>query len=229
MHVKHTQLALDKKIQSLLLQERKYSYSTEEIIQDSEQKDQKLHLLTHGYVKRYTIASDGSISIQVLYGPGDIFPSTIAIENLLDKKLFGGLDLFYYESMCDVKLHKMDVNKFSKHVATEPILYRDLLEEAAKRMHSNIQRLENMSILTIYGRVAHQLLFYARRFGSGHEQGTRIDLPLKHQDLADVLNSARETVTRELSKLVESKFIIQEQHHIVVTDMEALEYEAYSQ
>lgn len=227
--VNRTQLALDRKLHVLLLQEKQYTYATNEILQDSEQKNRKICLLTHGYIKRYSIASDGSLSIQVIYGPGDVLPVTLAMETFFGHKIYEGLELFYYETMCEAKLHMMDVKKLQRRVEEEPILYRDLLEEAGRRIRSNIQRLENVSLPTIYNRVAHQLDFYAHRFGSNHERGTRIDLPLKHQDLADILHSARETVTRELNKLVESELIIQEQHHIVVTDMEALEEEVYSQ
>lgn len=227
--VNRTQLALDKKLHILLLQEKQHKYPTNEILQDSEQKNRKICLLTHGYIKRYSIASDGSLSIQVVYGPGDVLPITLAMETFFGHKIYEGQELFYYETMSEVKIHMMDIKKLQHHIDKEPILYRDLLEEAGRRIRSNIQRLENVSLPTIYNRVAHQLDFYARQFGSSHERGIRIDLPLKHQDLADVLNSARETITRELNKLAESKLIIQEQHHIVVIDVKALEDEAYSQ
>jgi CRP/FNR family transcriptional regulator len=61
-------------------------------------------------------------------------------------------------------------------------------------------------------RVRQKLLQLARQFGRVSPEGIRIEFPLTHDLLAEMVASARETVTRALDELQRSGFLARDGH-----------------
>jgi CRP/FNR family transcriptional regulator len=57
-------------------------------------------------------------------------------------------------------------------------------------------------------RVRRKLLQLARRYGHVVRDGIRIDVPLSHALLAEMIGSSRETVTRALDELERDRFLV---------------------
>ncbi len=187
----------------------------------------KLFQIKNGYVKKYMILNDGTHGVQILYGPGDIFPLTVAFKELFDQDLYKGPEAYYYETMSETEMYSIDNDSFVRAVRADTLLYRDLFSEAGRRLHFNIQSLENISLHNSYNRVAHQLVFFARMFGERKISGIRIKIPLTQQDIADMLSITRETVSLSMTQLKERK-LIKTRRHITVRDINKLQEEAYS-
>ncbi|MEK7817171.1 MAG: helix-turn-helix domain-containing protein, partial [Actinomycetota bacterium] len=62
-----------------------------------------------------------------------------------------------------------------------------------------------------------------KQYGQETEEGLLIDLSMSRQDLADIVGTSRETVTRELKKLERAGMLIIDRRLITVTDREQLE------
>jgi CRP/FNR family cyclic AMP-dependent transcriptional regulator len=187
----------------------------------------KLMLLISGFVKRYFIAHEGSLGVQVIYGAEDIFPLTVVFENLFDLEVYSGPEVYYYEAMTSLAFCSMDVATLRKRVETYPVLYRTLLQSAGIRLRSNIQFLENLRLHGAYSKTAHQLAYLANQFGKKTPEGIRIQTPLIHQDIADIIGTTRETVTASIIKLRDKK-LIRTDGHILVLDYDELVRQAYS-
>lgn len=213
------------RLYQLVSKGRKLKLAKGEVVQTTEDAD-KLLLIKSGYIKKYLILSDGSIRIQIIYGPGDIFPLTIAFKMLFDQDLYRGPEVYYYETMCETVVRTIDRQTLLKSVKNNSLLYSDLLSEAGKRLESNIQQLENVGLPNAHKRVAHQLVYYARTYGEKRRGGIRIKIPLTQQDIADVLSATRETVSLSMSTL-RKKGLIKYGRHIIVPDVKKLEETAY--
>lgn len=73
-------------------------------------------------------------------------------------------------------------------------------------------------------RVRQKLLQLAREFGRVHPDGIHLDFLLTHDLLAEMVASARETVTRALDELQRSGFIVRENHsYTLLISPDALE------
>lgn len=189
-----------------------------------------MSIVISGYVKRYSIRNDGSLAVQSIYGPNYYFPLTLAHKLLLNQEVYSGPEVFHYEAMTETVLRSIDSETFREAVDKDPLLYKDLLYVSGRRTHSNIQRLENMNLSTSYKRVAHQLAYFAEMFGT-KQKGARItiDVPLTHQDIADVISSTRETVSLALAELKREKIIRSGPgKHIIVLDYDRLNETAYA-
>lgn len=197
-----------------------------EVIHTSEETG-KLMLVNAGYIKRYFIAHEGSIGVQTIFGPDDIFPMTVVFKQLFNLDIYRGPEVYYYKAMTNLTLCIMNVDNLLQRVETHPLLYSVLLQNAGIRLRSNIQFLENLRLHGAYGKTAHQLAYLAGQFGKEIEDGIKIQIPLIHQDLADIIGTTRETVTASIIKLRDKK-LIRTNRQIVVLDYDKLVREAYA-
>jgi len=209
-----------------MLQGRRFKLSKGQIIQSTDDR-RVFNYVTKGYVKRYLISNEGNLGVQVIYGPGDVFPITLAFSILFDQEINESPETYYYESMTEVEIYTINEQDLKDKVEADPSLYRDLMAVAGKRLHSTLHGLENLTLKTSYYRVAHELLYIAQRFSEPTGSGAKILLPLTHQDLADILSLTRETVSTCIVQLRE-KGLIKTGKNIIVADMKKLEEEAYS-
>ena len=185
-----------------------------------------LNLISSGFIKRYLITSDGSKGIQVIFGPNDIFPLTPVYKTIYKMDVYSGPEQYYYESMTEIEVFSINQATLLEAVNAEPLIYKDLFYAAGLRLNSYIHRLESMSSRAANKKVAHQLTYLADIYGQKTEDGTTIMVPLTHQNLADILNLARETVTHCMTRL-EEKGLIHVNKYITVLVIEKLRQASY--
>lgn len=189
--------------------------------------NKNFNLIRSGYIKRYLITNEGSLSIEAIYGPGDVFSVTLAYKVFLNQDLYEGPETYYFEAMNECEIYTMDIGTLEQHFQKKPLFYRDLMLEAGKRIHALTQAVENIAMKTAQSRTAHQLLYYAKHFGRKKRKGIEIGIPLTHQDLANILSLSRETVSVSCTAL-QNEGLISGTKHIRVLDMDKLEEAAYS-
>jgi len=175
-----------------------------------------INLLTSGYIKRYLLTDEGQESIQVIYGPNDIFPLTPVFDASLGLKIYKGSEVLYYEAHTDAVIYSLGKDEFMKAIKLNEHLYKDLFYVSGVRLESNIQRLENTSLRAAERKIIDLLLFYADKFGTKIDKGIRIELPLTQQVIANILNVARETVSIAIVKMHDKGYIQTEHKHLIV-------------
>jgi CRP/FNR family cyclic AMP-dependent transcriptional regulator len=210
---------------AILLKGRQYKIPKGQIIQSTEDR-RVFNLLHTGHVKRYLISNDGSYGVQVIYGPGDVFPITLAYSAIFEREINSGPETYYYEAMTNCELYTIDEIALKEAVNKNPILYKDLFGVAGTRLHSTLHGLENLTLSNSYHRVAHEILYMAERFGQKGVSGIKISVPLTHQDIGDILSLTRETVSTSMVQL-RKKNLIKTNKSILVPNIEALRDEAY--
>jgi len=197
-----------------------------EVLYSSDQPD-KLSFIISGFVKSYFIAHNGDLGVQAIYGTGDLFPLPMIFTTLLHQDVYEGQEIYYYEAMTSIWINTIDTARLRQITESNPMLYRELLQNAGHRFRSNIQFLENLRLHGAYSKTAHQLAYFGNRFGEETKDGLQIQLPLTHQDIADIIGTTRETVTAAIIKLRDKK-IIKTARTILILDFDKLVAEAYS-
>ena len=186
-----------------------------------------LHLIRTGFVKRYMIQNDGSRSIQVIYGPGDIVPLTPVYNTIFNLKIYRGPETYYYETMTDVSLYTISHETLQAALRESPLLYKDLFQEAGLRLNSFIHRLEDASITGSNTRLAYLLVYLADIFGTAASNGeVTIEVPLTQQTIAEILSLARETVTHSVVRLRQKGLLTVAGKKFIIADLEKLRREA---
>jgi CRP-like cAMP-binding protein len=132
-----------------------------------------------GVVRAIAWLDDDSIATLGFWGAGDIF----------------GRDLFQ-DGNCQFECLTPTL--------AEPLLADRLSQDA---IYAHIHQLQELLLIRSCGRMDRMLLdllaWLGRRFGKTEAAGYSLDLSLTHQDLAEVLNTTRVTVTRSLGRLEE--------------------------
>lgn len=210
----------------LLLDGKKQVIRAGERYQASNQQG-TINLIGSGYILRYLITPDKKRSIQGIYGPGDIFPLTTVFRLLFGQQIYEGMHIYYYDALDDVKLFSINGNVLLEAVKKDPNLYKDLFIQAGSRLQANIQLLENAAIKDSMKRLVHQLVFYAFNFGVEVPDGLKINIPLKAEHLAEIIETSPGTVRQNLTKLKKDK-LIDTRDYIVVYDAEKLQALTYA-
>ena len=89
----------------------------------------------------------------------------------------------------------------------------DAFAEALRERQATIR---NCAYVHHSERVLGKLLQLARTYGRAVPGGVRVDFPLTHQLVADMVGSARETVSLALSELAREGFLQRQQHRYVL-------------
>ena len=214
------------KLHKLLLDGRRYSIAKKQIIQSTEDR-QVVNIIIKGFVRKYWVTNDGSIGVVIVYGPGDVFPVTLVYKRFFNQVLYSGLETYFYEAMSETEVRSVDAETLVAAVREDSDLYTDLFQEAGRHLEYCIHALENGSLRNSEKKTAHLLLYFAKKFGVKKGNEVRIDLPLSHQDIGDVISVTRETVTNAMKSL-RSKGLILPSRHIIVPDIKKLEQEVYN-
>lgn len=188
---------------------------------------QGIFCVKKGFVKRFLIKNDGSIGVQGVYGPGDCFGMTALSRLLVKDYSYNGGETYYYEAFNDVMTQEIDITTLRSVLPTHPELYRDFFTIQGWHSLSNVWRLENQGLENATKRVAHIICFYMERYGALRTQGWEFRIPFTQQDLADILDLSRETVSLSISELKKQK-LIKGRRNVIVPSIADLKEYAYS-
>jgi hypothetical protein len=93
-----------------------------------------------------------------------------------------------------------------------PGVAKTLLEELTATLGQKQEAIANFGSMRHIERVRRKLMQLARNYGRVARDGVRIDFPLSHTLLAEMVGSSRETVTRSLDELQRDGFVARRGH-----------------
>jgi biotin operon repressor len=93
-----------------------------------------------------------------------------------------------------------------------PSAARTLLRQLASTLAQEQEAISNFANARHLERVRRKLLQLARSYGRVGGDGIRIDFPISHTVLAEMIGSSRETVTRALDELQRAGFVARRGH-----------------
>lgn len=104
-------------------------------------------------------------------------------------------------------------------IQSTPEVAQALLAEVGKRLQQSEQFLSVSGRRRVQDRIHHFLLLLKQEMGLPISNGTRIQVRLTHEDLANACCTTRVTVTRILGKLQkQGKITLDPKHHIILHD-----------
>ncbi len=123
----------------------------------------------------------------------------------------------------DTILFKVSRETFLDLLREYPQIGLNVIRVLSRRLMMSDEEIQTVTFKTIPGRLAAQLLKLGESFGEPTEEGVHVQIPLTHQQLADLVGTNRETVTRHLNKFTKEGSIVIEDHEITILDRQALE------
>jgi len=93
----------------------------------------------------------------------------------------------------------------------------------ASRLQAANERVQQLSVLPVEGRIASILLMLSRKFGKPHTVGRLIQVPLSRDDLAAFTGTTSETASRVMSQFQKDGLIQSGRQWVAVKDQKRLE------
>jgi CRP-like cAMP-binding protein len=110
-----------------------------------------------------------------------------------------------------------------ERIATaHPTVSAALLQESAVRLAATNDRLSGLAFGSVPSRLASVLLEIGERFGRMTPAGVRIDLRLTHGQLAELVPTTRETLTKVVGWLGGEGLVVMSRRDIRITDPDGL-------
>lgn len=195
----------------------KYSpvyYKKGQIIINPEDKLDHLFFIEKGYVKFYTISSEGKELTFLIYKPGYLFP--------LIYTFLGKNTQYYFEALTPVVLRKATRDLLMETVTKNANLLFLMIQEMMVRFEEVLQRMELLKYGSAGQNVVYILHFYASQFGIKKGKSICISLPLTHKEIASMLGLTRETVSIEMKKLQQEGVISYKRNLVIIKNSEKL-------
>ncbi len=166
-----------------------------------------LFIVKSGLVKLVSLSTEGEESILHILRPGDLFGEVI-IERRIRP--------FTAVALTDVTVSRLKRNDLLDLLASLPSLSRNFLRLLCDRLHQVEREFAGLLNAWAYHRLGRELLHLAGDLGVETGEGTLIPLHLTHEDLSNLIGTARETVTLQLQRFEEMGIIRRKGRQIIV-------------
>lgn len=124
--------------------------------------------------------------------------------------------------MTAVELCQAPREKFLNFIKNNGEVLFELTHRILTRFGGVLSRMEYAMFGTAYNKVASIILICADRFGQSLGENTTIQVPLTHQDIANLIGVARETVSIEMKKLQNKGLIDYKGKYLMVKNRQKL-------
>lgn len=191
---------------------RKYKKGQVLIFANDELED--IFYITEGLVKQYDITNRGDEIILNIFKSPAFFPMSVAINKTPNP--------YVYEAETEVSVHVAPVEAALVFVQDNPDVLFDLLSRLYIGIDGLLGRLTHLMASTARGRLMFEIVIVSRRQGKALRNG-RYEITISERELGARAGLSRETVSREMTKLIKESLVTLEKGALTVIDIEKFE------
>lgn len=168
-----------------------------------------LHIVYRGQAKSVLFGENGrEMTIDVL-NRADYFGENCAFANRNSSVNLLAVD--------DCITLMLDREVFIKHLKQRPSMMLNLASELTERVNRNNRLIGSLALEDVNTRLIKTLITIARQEGEIREDGLMIRYRPTQQDLANMVGTCRETVSRSLSSLAKKNLIVTRGRSLLLT------------
>jgi CRP/FNR family transcriptional regulator len=202
---------IDTQIQLLLAIVEKREYQRGKVIFTEGETATGLYVLYAGRVKIYKLSSEGKEQILHIFGPGEPF-GEVAV--------FAGVQFpAYAEALEGSEALFFPRKRFVELITRDPSMAMNMLAMLSKRLRYFTQLVENLSLKEVPQRLAAYLLV----LDNIKDKENTVELDIAKGQLASLLGTIPETLSRILNKMSSQGYIDVEGRQIKLLDRKILE------
>ena len=191
------------------------TYGKNEIIFMEGDRGEGIYFIFNGKVKLSKMSYDGREHILNIFGSGDIFAEVMLFNNITYPATA--------ESIEQSEIAMIRTADMEKLVLTNSKFALKLISILSRRLQTAQSKVKELALHDTYIRTAMALLKLGRQYGKRVKDGVELDLNISRQELANLVGTTRETVSRALGTFKKEGAILLDQKNIIITDEEKLE------
>lgn len=196
-------------------------YKRGQVLIKADESPAGIFFLKKGIVRRYAVSAKGEEFVLNLFRPISFFPMEYVINNTISHH--------YFESMTPVLIYMAPKEDFLEFIKKNQDILLNLVSRIYLGMEGLFQRMEYLMAGNANYRLIVELLIFAKRFGKEQGSNILIDFKLTERDLASQTGIARETVSREIHKLIKKGLLSYKKSSLVIINLQKLEEELQSE
>jgi CRP/FNR family transcriptional regulator, cyclic AMP receptor protein len=189
------------------------AYRKSQVIFLEEETGNYMYLVLSGKVKVAKSGAGGKETILAIHRAGDFFGEM----SLLDGKTSPAT----VSAMEDAKIISVSGTDFHRYLLHNEKVLLQIIQVLCARLRQ-VWQTQSLSSGTADARIRMGIYQLAQKHGIRDAHGIIIDLKITHQELAEMVGTSRETVTRVLTRLREQGIIEVDQRRISLIDPKAL-------
>jgi CRP/FNR family transcriptional regulator len=151
-----------------------------------------VYYIHHGQVRLYQIAPDGDERLVEILGPGQWFGCAA----LADKPAY----LTQAVASTDAQLSRASAQTLLEHAATSPTAATQLIRQLANQVQSARQEAARLQFEDCQSRLVNAMLRFSDS-AAATQQGDNVVLHMTHEQLAQAVGAARETISLALTEM----------------------------
>ena len=192
---------------------REHRYPSEAILFMEGQPSPGVMVIVSGRVRLSTASADGRSIVVRIAGPGEVLG--------LSATVVGRASELTAETLEPAHIKVISREGFRQWLRAHPELAFQIAQELAEEYNNTCQQLRTMLLShTAAQRLARTLLQFVRN--AVPNKDGRVQFTVTHQQMAEMIGSSRETVTRLLSSFRQKGLIELENSTLLVRDRDAL-------
>jgi CRP/FNR family transcriptional regulator len=169
------------------------NYRKSQIIFMEEETGNYMYIVLAGKVKVTKTTSTGKETILAIHQSGDFFGEMA----LLDGKTAPAT----VSAMEDCRIASIHHSDFQRMLMSNEKVVHQIVQVLCARLRQVWAQVQDLSYSTADNRIRAGILSLSRKHGVQDARGIIIDLKITHQELAELVGTSRETVTRTLARL----------------------------
>lgn len=189
------------------------NYTDAEILYRQGDSSDQIFELKSGYIKFVSVNTTGSNAIVGIINAGEIFGPGL---------LSNGTSRQTAMSKGDSTVSCFTRQDYFNKLSASPEESAGLITRLATREASLQKRLQAIITLDLKGRIAMALHDLMQDYGGQCQHGHEIDMPLTHQELADMVGGSRPAVSSVLNQLRSEGLLGYTRDYICIEDLAAL-------
>lgn len=189
----------EKQLESFFSRFPEVKFAKKEIILNAFDDFQSLYFVKKGIVRSFFIDDNGIEFTVNFLKPFSIFP----LSSFLSEKENNA----EFEAFVDVVIKKAPKDKVNEFLASNSDVMSYFLNKMAKGLDGYVVRSQFLIRGSAEQKVVSSLLLLRKRFGIKKRNYIQVELPLTHQDIADLSGITRETATLCINGLEDRKLI----------------------
>ncbi|PIE02290.1 MAG: cyclic nucleotide-binding protein [Acidobacteria bacterium] len=174
-------------------------YSKDRILVHENDSGESFFLILNGKVKVTAEGQDGKEVILSFLGPGEFFGELALVD---DEPRSANVTAV--EQTTVLILHR---NDFLTLLETNGQMMKKFMSILSKRLRHANDQIKSLALLDVLGRIAKLMLDMAEKEGVKLLDGSVVFRRPTHQEIASMVGTSRETVSRMISELNKSRFI----------------------
>lgn len=173
----------------------------------------EVYILVTGRVKIFELTAEGKEVILWFCAAGELFGVADALTaNEIGTRRINARSCGYTE------LLSINYQDFLRFVGEQPKVALPLLQLLSFRLREISQVLSDVTSVDVTSRVIKLLHRLGERHGRRVDEGIFLELPVTHQEMADMIGASRQTVTTVLGDLRRRGFIRMEHRTLFIRD-----------